>query len=88
MSHEEDLFASTSYGKAALKKLGDVPQNFRLYSAGWIGKKPADWNEMRVTGRVFRASRSGKLDIPVPGTIQSVIVSKDEMRAAAQDGCQ
>lgn len=82
MSQDEDIFASTSFGKAALKKLGAVPENFRLYSAGWLGKKPEDWKEMRVNGRVFRASKSGKMDIPVPGTIQSVIVTLDEMRAA------
>lgn len=83
MSVNEDQFASTSFGKAALKKLGSVPENFRLYSAGWIGKRPEDWESMRVTGRVFRASKGGKLDIPVPGTIQSVIVTREEMRAAA-----
>lgn len=78
----EDLFASTSYGKAALKKLGPVPENFRLYYAGWICERPEDWISMRVKGRVFRASRSGELDIPVPGTIRSVIVTRDEMRVA------
>ena len=82
MSDDEDLFASTSFGKAALKKLGAVPENFRLYSAGWLGKKPEDRKEMRVKGRVFRASKDGKLDIPVPRTIRSVIVTRDEMRAA------
>lgn len=83
MTDDEDLLASTSFGKAALQKLGAVPENFRLYSAGWIGKRPEDWKVMRVSGRVFRASKDGKLDIPVPGTIQSVIVTRDEMRAAA-----
>lgn len=82
MSVDEDIFASTSFGKAALKKLGPVPENFRLYSAGWLGKKPEDWKKMRVTGRVFRASKNGKLDIPVPGTIRSVTVTRDEMQAA------
>lgn len=83
MSNDEDLFESTSFGKAALKKLGTVPENFRLYSAGWLGKKPEDWKEMRVQGRVFRASRDGRLDIPVPRTIRSVIVTRDEMRSAS-----
>ncbi|MDL5034278.1 hypothetical protein QRD43_20420 [Pelomonas sp. APW6] len=84
---ETDLFAETSFGRAALKKLAPVPENFRLYSAEWLGKKPEEWNEMRVTGRVFRASRSGCLDIPVAGTIQSVIVTRDEMRAVDQISC-
>lgn len=83
MRNEEDLFASTSFGKAALKKLGAVPENFRLYSAGWLGKKPEDWKEMRVAGRVFRASKDGKLGIPVPSTIRSVIVTRDEIRSAS-----
>ncbi|MFK4705893.1 hypothetical protein ABIC83_002732 [Roseateles asaccharophilus] len=84
MDDNEDIFATTSYGKAALKKLGPVPANFRLYSAGWRGKKPSDWKEMEVKGREFRAAKgSTKLDIPVPGTIRSVIVSKEEMAAEA-----
>lgn len=80
MTDTDDPFASTSYGKAALKKLGKVPENFRLYSAGWLGKAREDWHSMRVKGRVFRASKDGKLDIPVPGTIQSVIVTREEMQ--------
>lgn len=81
---ETDLFAETTFGRAALKKLAPLPENFRLYCAEWLGKKPEDWKEMRVTGRVFRASKGGSLDIPVPGTIQSVIVTRDEMRAVDQ----
>lgn len=79
MSADEDIMAATSYGKAALRKLGDVPENFRIYFAGWLGKTPADWNEMRVKGRVFRTGRDGKLNIPVPGTIRSVVVTREEM---------
>lgn len=83
-SDNKDLFADTNYGRAALRKLGPQPPNFRLYRSEWLGKEPKDWHEMRVTGRVFRPSKNGKLDIPVPGTIRSVIVTREEMRAEAQ----
>lgn len=46
MSNDIDIFAQTSYGKAALRKLGKVPENFMLYEAGWIGDKPENWNGM------------------------------------------
>lgn len=86
MPSDEDIFANTGFGKAALKKMGTVPENFRLYFAGWIGAKPKDWTHMRVSGRVFRAvtkgPRAGRFDIPVPGTIVSVIVSREEILAA------
>ncbi|TXI24250.1 MAG: hypothetical protein E6Q67_03250 [Roseateles sp.] len=59
---ETDLFAGTTFGRAALKKMAPLPENFRLYCAEWLGEKPEDWKEMRVTGRVFRASKGGKLD--------------------------
>jgi hypothetical protein len=36
----KDVFADQSYGKAALKRMGDVPENFRLFEAGWMEKKP------------------------------------------------
>lgn len=81
MSNDKDVFATTAFGKAALRKMGKVPANFRLYSAGWLGKEPKDWTEMLVKGREFRANREGKLNIPVPGTIRSAVVTQDEMRA-------
>lgn len=89
MSNDIDIFAQTSYGKAALRKLGKVPENFMLYEAGWIGDKPENWNGMRVKGCVFRAAtkgpRVGQFVIPVPGTIQSVIVTRDEILAEDKD---
>lgn len=76
-----DLFADTGFGRAALKKLGPVASNFRLYRAEWLGKNLQQSKEMRVTGREFRASRSGKLDVPVPHTIRNVVVSREEIQA-------
>jgi hypothetical protein len=85
MNDDQDTFTQTAFGKAALKKLAPLSANFRLYRAEWLGKKPEDWHEMRLTGRVFRAPKSGpdkgKLNIPVAGTIRSVVVSRTEVQA-------
>lgn len=82
-----DVFAACSYGQVALKKLSPVPENFRLFSAGWLGEKPEDWKTMKVTGAEFREAKSGpskgKLAIMVKGTQRSAYVTNEEM--AAQD---
>lgn len=87
MDMDEDVFAEQSYGKAALQKMAPVPEGFRLYSAGWLGDKPADWTVMEVTGAQFRVAKSGpnkgKLSIMVPGTKRTVYVTETEMKAAA-----
>ena len=86
----EDIFGKQSFGKAALKKLGPVPENFRLYSAGWLGKSPENWVEMRVTGCEMRHAKkgvnAGKLCIPIPGTKRSVVVTKAEILEFKPDG--
>lgn len=90
MDMEQDIFAEQTYGKAALSKLAPVSKNFRLYYAGWLGKRPEDWKEMEVKGAEFRIAKSGpnkgKLSILVPGTRRSVRVTKAEMQAAARQG--
>ncbi len=87
MDMEHDVFAEQPYGKLALQKLGAVPENFRLYYAGWLGKKPEDFTVMEVTGAQFRVAKrgpnKGKLSIMVPGTKRTTYVTKDEMKAAA-----
>lgn len=87
MDMGEDIFAEQSYGKVALQKLAPVPENFRLYSAGWLGEKPKDWTVMEVTAAEFRVAKSGpnkgKLSIMVPGTKRTVHVTASEMKAAA-----
>lgn len=86
MDMEKDVFADQSYGKAALKKMAPVPANFRLYAAGWLGKKPEDFDVMEVTGAEFRVAKSGpnkgKLSVLVPGTKRTVYVTKAEMDSA------
>lgn len=87
MDMEHDVFAEQSYGKVALQKMNPVPENFRLYAAGWLGEKPEEFTVMEVTGAEFRTAKSGpnkgKLSIMVPGTKRTVYVTKDEMKAAA-----
>lgn len=81
----DDLFAETSFGKVALRKLAPVSENFRLYAAGWLGSKPEEFSIMKVTGAEFRIARSGKnagkFSILVKGTIRNAFVTAEEMNA-------
>lgn len=81
----DDIFANTSYGRVALKKLAPVAENFRLYCAGWLGDDPKLWDVMEVTGAVFRAAktgpRRGQLVILEPGTKRTAYVTTAEMEA-------
>lgn len=81
----ELVFENCNYGQVALKKLAPVPDNFRLYSAGWLGEKHTDWDVMKVTGAEFRLAKSGpdkgKLAIRVKGTRRSAFVTRAEMNA-------
>lgn len=83
-----DVFADSDFGRAALKQLAPVPENFRLYSAGWLGDGPADFNVMEVVGAEFRAAKTspnkGKLSVLVPGTTRKCWVSKADMSAAGK----
>lgn len=45
-----DPMAATGYGRAALRKFGEVPAGFRLFSAEWLGDAPGEWKVMRVKG--------------------------------------
>ncbi len=69
----DDVMGQTSYGKAAMKKFGAVPEGFQIFEAGWIGAKPKDWTRMRVKGAQFRGSRR------IPGTTMTTIVTSEEM---------
>lgn len=78
-----DVFAKTIFGQVALRKLAPVSDNFRLFFAGWLEEKPDDWRTMKVTGALFRQSKSGrnkgKLSIMVKGSQRSVYVTKQEI---------
>ncbi len=86
MDMEKDIFAEALYGQVALKKLAPVPANFRLYSAGWLGEKPADWTTMKVTGAEFRVAKTGKnagqLSIMIEGTRRDAYVTRQEIKDA------
>lgn len=84
MDMKNDSMAVTSYGKAALKKLAPVADNFRFYSAEWLGDKPSEWDVMKVTGAEFRSAMTGpnrgKLSIMIEGTKRTTFVTKQEMQ--------
>lgn len=82
MNMERDIFAEQPYGKVALKKLGNVSENFRLYAAGWLGDGK-EREVMEIHGAEFRRAKTGKnkglLSIMVKGTKRTVYVTKQEM---------
>ncbi len=63
-----DVFAKTAYGKIALRKIGPVDENFRLYAVKWLhGERKA----MEVIGANFRKALNGKnkqVGLCLPGT--------------------
>lgn len=77
-----DVFADTTYGLIALEKLGNVPENFRLYDVEWLGDG-GERKVMRVTGAEFRTAKSGinkgKLSVMVPKSKQTAYVTAEEM---------
>ena len=80
----EKFYEQYPYGKAALKKMGNVPENFRLYSAGLQGRYP-DFHGMEVSGAEFREAKTGKnkgkLYIMIANTRRTVYVSNAEIAA-------
>ncbi len=73
-----DLMDATGYGIAARRKFGAVPEGFHVFSAEWLGDKPADWKTMRVKGAQFKGKRR------VPGTTMTTIVTREEMAACCE----
>ncbi len=77
-----DVFSQTSYGKVALTKMGEVPEDFRLYECGWMD---TERSVMEVIGAEFRKAKSGKnkgkVSILIKGTEQRVLVTAKEMEA-------
>lgn len=83
MDRDERIMDNTSYGRAALKAFGDVPQGFYIFRAGWVGVYP-NYHGMEVTGAEFREAikgpRKGKLCIKIPGTERTTYVSRAAMK--------
>lgn len=73
----EFWFDDTGFGKAALKKMGKVPENFHLYSSERVS------GGMRVVGAEFRKAKTGKnkgeLCIKIKGTDRDMFVSPGEI---------
>lgn len=69
----DDLMDATSYGRAALRKFGAVPEGFHVFFAEWLGEKPEQWNAMRIKGAQFKGKRR------VPGSTMTTIVTREEM---------
>lgn len=87
---DDDMFAPTIFGQIALKKMSPTDANFRLYSAGWLGKgDPRNSEVMEVTGCIFRPAlrgqNKGKLTIRVPDTTLTVHVTRREMTEFEED---
>lgn len=79
-----DVFAEHIFGKVAIEKIsklqGGLPENFRLYEAGWIGEVG---KVMRISGAEFRVAKTGpnkgRLSIMIPKTTQTAYVTAEEM---------
>jgi len=75
----QKIFEVRPYGKAALKKIGPVAENFRLFEASWL----KDGVTMRVCGAEFREAKRGpnigRLSIMVPNTTKTVYVTRSEI---------
>lgn len=75
-----DIFAGYPFGRAALKKMKNKSDNFRLF----FGENMLD-GRMKVKGAEFRVAErgknKGKLSIIVPNTTQIVFITADEIRA-------
>lgn len=80
LNMDDRTWEEHGFGKAALKKLGEVPENFRLYAAAWLGEFP-NCHGMQVTGAEFqRMKRKTTHGKKIKGTERSVYVSKAEIQ--------
>ena len=80
MNMDNDVWGDASFAKIALQRMGDVPENFRIYAAGWLGEFP-NCHGMQVTGAEFaRMKRKTTHGTKIKGTERTVYVSKKDMR--------
>ena len=79
------IYENYVFGKLALKLIGPVSKNFRLYEAGMSPQAPEEWTEMVVTGAEFAPATSGgnkgKLTYIIPGTERTVRVPRKDIQA-------
>lgn len=85
MTTHLEQFQTEKFVQAGLAKLGQLPPNFMIYCAGWLGDMTTRACVMELTGAVFREAkrgpRKGQLCIEVPGTRRKAYLSCDEMDA-------
>ena len=81
MNMQKKIVERYPFGKAALNKLGEVPDNFRLYRAGWDDNR----DFMTVYGAEFKADAQGFLSKKVEGTEKKVVVSVEEINEFSEE---
>lgn len=73
---------------AARAKLGELPEDFRMYEAGWLGDIKGRGGVLEVKGCCFRAAKSGprkgQLVIPIRGTEKVAYLTCDEVDNAKE----
>ncbi|RGE41362.1 hypothetical protein DZC30_18815 [Comamonas testosteroni] len=87
MSMDAKIYENYVFGKLALKQLGTVSENFRLFEARMSPQAPQEWTEMVVTGAEFDRATSGenkgKLMDLIHGTERTVRVSRKDIQASS-----
>ncbi|KGG87416.1 hypothetical protein P245_20350 [Comamonas thiooxydans] len=82
---DQKIYEQFVFGKLALKQLGTVKPNFRLYEARMLPLHATDWTEMVVTGAEFAETQPGpskrKHFELIPGTERTVRVSRSDIEA-------
>lgn len=82
---DQKIYENFVFGKLAMKMLGPVPENFRLFEAGMHPQPPEEWASMKVTGAEFKAAKSGpnkgKLVEIIAGTERTVYVPRADIQA-------
>ena len=80
MDMENCFFSELPFGKIALQRFGEVPENFRLYEAGCLGNHP-NYHGMEVKGAEFermkRDKTRGKI---IRDTTRTVYISKKDLQ--------
>lgn len=80
MDMDNDVWGDALFSKIALQKMGEVPENFRIYQAGWLGDFP-NCHGMEVKGAEFkRLKRTPSRGTKITGTTRTVYISKQELK--------
>lgn len=82
MSLDEERLEDYPFGKAALKKLGPVPDNFVLFEAESLGPGKG----ALVIGAQFEqlapaTATKGSLNVIIQGTLKKILVTAEECKA-------